>query len=131
LPGRILVVDDDPSILRLVSEYLTGRGWVVHTCETAVELEALITALRPDVVLCDLCLPDRDAVEFLLDRAACVADESIRQTPVVVMSAHELVESAVDIDMDIVAVVRKPLDLNNLRELIESVANRRQRAMKS
>ncbi len=81
MPGKILIVDDNPSILRVLSEYLTRQGWAVHTSETAVNLEALIAAHRPDVVLCDLCVPDRDAVEFLLDRAARDADKSIRQTP--------------------------------------------------
>ena len=131
MPGKILVVDDDPSILGLLSEYLSRQGWAVHTSETAVGLEALMAAHRPDVVLCDLCIPDRDAVEFLLDRAAHDANESIRQTPVVIMSAHDLVDNAIDPDMNVAAVVRKPLDLDGLGKLIDSVANREQRAVTS
>lgn len=131
MPGKILIVDDDPSILRLLNEYFTRRGWVVHTSETAVGLEAKIVAFRPDLLLCDLCVPDRDAVEFLLDRATCDTDESIRLTPVVIMSAHEIVDSAIDTEMNVAAVVRKPLDLDGLGTLIEAEANRGQRVITS
>ncbi len=128
---KVLIVDDDPSILRLVGESLTRRGCVVCTSETVVGLETLIATHRPDVVLCDLCVPDRDAVEFLLDRAACDENEPIRKTPVVIMSAHDLVDSAIDADMNVAAVLRKPLDLDGLGELIESLANNGQRSVSS
>lgn len=129
LLGKILIVDDDASILRLVGEYLRRRGWIVHTSETTVGLEALIATHCPDVVLCDLCVPDRDAVEFLLDRVARDTDESIQQTPIVIMSAHDFVDDAIDTDMKVAAVVRKPFDLDTLGALIESVTGCGQRTV--
>ena len=131
LQGTILVVDDDPSILRLLNAHLVRQGWTTHTRESAVELEETILTLRPDVVLCDLCLPDRDAVEFLLARNARDSHDAVRATPIVIMSAYALVETAVDSDMDIAGVIRKPLDLDALDNLIEAAAERGQRAPSS
>jgi len=120
LQRMILIVDDDVSVLRLLDAHLTGLGWTVQVRESAVGLEETIRALRPDVLLCDLCMPDRDAVEFLLSRTAGGSCDVIRNTPVVIMSAHDLVESAVDSDMDVAGVIRKPLDFDKLTMLIES-----------
>src|SRR5205085_7515481 len=56
--GRILVVDDEPQILRAVKASLRGAGYDVETAETA---EAALTAAAlspPDAVILDLVLPD-------------------------------------------------------------------------
>ena len=68
MPGRVLIVDDDLSILALLRGYLTREGWDVRTTDTAVGLEALINELQPDLVLCDLCIRDRGPAEFLTAR---------------------------------------------------------------
>ena len=128
MPEKILLVDDDPSILHLLNGYFTQLGWSVQTSETAVKLEKMIDTFVPDVVLCDLCVPDRDAVGFLLDRVALGADNLVRQTPVVVMSAHDFVDDALDIDLEVAAVIRKPIDLSALGEQIESLVTGRQGA---
>ncbi len=121
MPGRVLIVDDDPSILALLPSYLTREGWKVHTVSTAVGPEALIVEFHPDIVLCDLCIPDRDAVEFLVARSSRPADDPVRRTPVVVMSAHDVIGDALDTDMDFVAIVRKPFCLRELSEALEAV----------
>jgi len=123
LQGTILIVDDDSSVLRLLGAHLSFHRWTVHTLETVVGLEAAIRTWRPDVVLCDLCLPDRDAIEFLVARSACGVGDPVCDTPIVMMSAQDLVQDAVDIDMDVAGVIRKPLDLSSINDLIESAIN--------
>ena len=56
--GRLLLVDDEPQILRALRTSLHGAGYQVDTAETA---EAALTALAlnpPDAVILDLVLPD-------------------------------------------------------------------------
>lgn len=60
---RVLVVEDDPSISRLVASYLEREGFIVDVAgdgETGVDLTR---SLRPDIVVLDLMLPGMDGIE--------------------------------------------------------------------
>src|SRR6185437_12053755 len=64
MKARILVVDDEPQILRFLRATLTGHGYGVST---AADAEAALIELRgrlPDLVLLDLGLPDLDGLEL-------------------------------------------------------------------
>jgi len=55
---RVLVVDDEPQILRALKTSLRGAGYDVDTAETAEQALALLAANPPDAVVLDLVLPD-------------------------------------------------------------------------
>ena len=61
--GRILVVDDEPQILRALETTLRGAGYEVDTAETAETALAHAAARPPDAVILDLVLPDRSGVD--------------------------------------------------------------------
>lgn len=56
--ARILIVDDDPAILRAVQRYLEANDFDVATLAAAAGLDAAIARHRPDALLLDLVLPD-------------------------------------------------------------------------
>jgi two-component system KDP operon response regulator KdpE len=56
--GRVLVVDDEPQILRALQMKLRGAGYVVETAETAAEAQMKAAMRPPDAVILDLLLPD-------------------------------------------------------------------------
>src|SRR5882672_9908712 len=56
-PHHILVVDDEPVNLTLLSKRLAHRGYEVSTAESADAALAIITANRPDLVLLDIFMP--------------------------------------------------------------------------
>jgi PAS domain S-box-containing protein len=62
-PYRILVVDDDPSLLRLTSQLLAWEGYKVSKAGTGMEGLRLATETRPDLVLLDVLLPDVSGIE--------------------------------------------------------------------
>ena len=64
-PPRILVVDDDRAIQRFLQTVLTGRGFTVHLAENAHPALTAAATIRPDLILLDLGLPDRDGIEVL------------------------------------------------------------------
>ena len=64
-PPRILVVDDDRAIQRFLRMVLSDRGFSVHVAENAHLALAAAAAIRPDLILLDLGLPDRDGIEVL------------------------------------------------------------------
>ncbi|HZS02705.1 MAG TPA: response regulator transcription factor [Chloroflexota bacterium] len=80
--ARILVVDDEPEILRALRTNLTAHGYEVLSATSGAEAQAAYAARRPDLILLDLGLPDMDGlalVERIRDHAA---------TPIVVLSAR-------------------------------------------
>lgn len=81
--ARILVVDDEPGILRAVQTNLSHHDFRVDTAGTGSDALTAYTRLRPDLVLLDLGLPDMDGLEVI---------RAIRErasTPIVVLSVRE------------------------------------------
>jgi len=62
---RVLVVDDDPQILRALRINLKARGYEVHTAPDGRHALSTASAYPPDVVILDLGLPDLDGVEVI------------------------------------------------------------------
>lgn len=60
--ARILVVDDDPAILRAVRRSLEAHSYNVRTLDSGGGVPELVSGFRPDVILLDLVLPDTDGV---------------------------------------------------------------------
>ena len=80
---RVLVVDDEPAILRAVRVNLTRHDFRVATAESAREALEQYSAQHPDLILLDLGLPDLDGFEVI---------RKVREratTPIIVLSARD------------------------------------------
>ena len=69
--GRVLVVDDDPSVRDVLAEYLGGHGYEVVQADRGTAMREAVEANLPDVVLLDLNLPGEDGLSlarFLRER---------------------------------------------------------------
>ena len=88
---RVLVVDDEPAILRAVSRALASRGYVVRQADTGQKALDMIASDPPEIVLLDLCLPDIDGVDV------CRQVRAWSSIPIIVLSAswddHRKVEA--------------------------------------
>ena len=121
----ILIVEDEPKMLRLLELNLTEEGYTTHTASNA---ETGLNTLRQekiDLVVTDLKLPGMDGLEFL--QAVKRTDARI---PVIVMTAYGTVETAVEAMKagasdyvlkpfsleEMKLIVRKELDVHSLRE---------------
>jgi two-component system KDP operon response regulator KdpE len=105
---RILVVDDEPAILRTVRANLAHHGFRVDTAATAQEALEHAQA-RPDLILLDLGLPDGDGLELI---------RSIREqstTPIIVLSARGAERDKVRaLDLGADDYLTKPFGLDEL-----------------
>ncbi len=81
---KILAVDDEPSIVRLVSAALTARGYEVVTAADGEEALAKVAEERPDLIVCDIMMPRMDGREVARRLAA---DPVTRKIPLIFLSA--------------------------------------------
>lgn len=80
---HILVIDDEPQILRALKTILGAKGFRVSTAGRGEEGLALATALEPDLIILDLSLPDIDGVEVTRQLRQWT------QIPVIILSVRD------------------------------------------
>jgi DNA-binding response OmpR family regulator len=116
---RVLMVEDDPAIGRLLSRSLTERGYVVTLAATGASGLALALQEQPEVVLLDLGLPDLSGLEVLQMLRA------VSPVPVIVVTAQDddrTVVMALDSGADDYLV--KPFGSDQLAARIRAVLRR-------
>ena len=69
-PVRVLVVDDEPDLAEVVTGALRYEGWEVRSAASARAAVSEARAFRPDAVVLDIMLPDRDGLSVLRDLRA-------------------------------------------------------------
>ena len=122
--GKILVVDDESDIRRLLQEILTEEGYEVEVAADAGQARAARQRQAPDLVLLDIWMPDTDGITLLREWSAEPADGC----PVVMMSGHGTVETAVEATrLGAYDFVEKPLSLAKLLRTVERALDARAR----
>ncbi len=112
---RLLVIDDEPSILHAFRRAFDDPHLELLTAETAASGEQIVREDRPDVVVLDLNLPDRSGLECF---------ERIRKIdsriPVIFITGHGTVESAIEATKHgAFDYLFKPLELSEIKTLVE------------
>lgn len=127
---RLLLVDDDPLIRRSLAEVLRRDGYEVVEAATGAEGLRVAEAAKPDLIVSDFNMPEKNGLEMLRDLRA----EGI-ETPVILLTGYGTVEQAVEamkngafdyvgkpvLDDEIKMVIRRALDDRTLREENESL----------
>ncbi|MDT4288513.1 sigma-54 dependent transcriptional regulator [Methylomonas sp. MO1] len=112
----ILVVDDEQDIRQLVSEILEDEGYDVAMAENATEAKALKNQRPPNLILLDIWMPDSDGITLLREWVS--EDDAL--CPVIMMSGHASVESAVEATrLGAYDFLEKPLSLAKLLLIVE------------
>jgi two-component system OmpR family response regulator len=116
---RILVVDDDVEIGKLLSRYLGGQGFEVVLAHDGAQLRASLAEGGIDLMLLDLGLPDEDGLSLL---------RRFRQDwsgPVIVISGRgDSIEKVIGLELGADDYVGKPFELRELLARIRSVLRR-------
>ncbi len=120
VPARLLVVDDEPTILELLSGSLRLAGFEVMTAASGTEAVRAAASGRPDLVLLDVMMPDGDGFEAL---------RRIRsgggEVPVIFLTARDEVPDRVaGFDEGADDYVTKPFSLDELLGRIRAVLRR-------
>jgi len=81
---RILAVDDEPNIVRLIQVNLERHGYTVETANNGAQALAKIKASRPDLLVSDVMMPEMDGFELL---ANIRRDPTLTDLPVIMLTA--------------------------------------------
>jgi diguanylate cyclase (GGDEF)-like protein len=118
--GRILIVEDDPSIRMLMRTVLEERGYEIFEAEDGPSALPAARDCSPDVILLDVGLPGMNGFGVL---ALLKADEVLNTTPVLMVTAWcepELITKALDRGAH--DYVRKPFDIGELSARVDAAA---------
>jgi two-component system KDP operon response regulator KdpE len=119
-PPKLLVIEDDPAIRRLLRVTLERAGHAVAEAGTAREALSLLSIEKPEVILLDLGLPDRDGLELvqLLKRGG--------EATLIVVSAREATsEKVAALDLGADDYLVKPFDTEELLARIRAALRHR------
>lgn len=106
---RILIVDDEPQLIRVLRTGLKSRGYDIRSAADGLAGLELFTDWRPDLVITDLAMPNVDGLEF------CRRLREISQVPIIVLSAkgeEKIKVEALDLGAD--DFVTKPFGIDEL-----------------
>lgn len=117
---RILIVDDEPQILRALRTALAGHGFDVETAQDGETALAMLAAHTPDALVLDLMMPGVDGLEILRDL------RTWSDVPIIVLSARGQERDKVTLlDMGADDYLTKPFGLDELLARIRAVLRRR------
>ena len=109
MPGRILVIDDEPNITRVLRGSLSAQGYDVRTANDPEEGLRTFKDWTPDLVITDLMMPGMSGVEV------CRAIRASSAIPVLVLSVREHERSKVEaLDAGADDYVTKPFGIQEL-----------------
>ena len=111
---RIVLVDDDPGLLRLITIRLRSEGFEVAACENAAQALTTVPRFLPDVLVTDLRMKDKDGILLLKELQG-----RYPALPVILLTAHGTIPDAVTATKSgAFAFLTKPVEKEQLLEQI-------------
>jgi DNA-binding response OmpR family regulator len=122
---RILVVDDEPHIVEVVSAYLVRDGHQVESTSDGDAVLGLVRANRPDLIVLDVMLPGRSGFDVLRRLRA----EGMDCAVIMLTARDELIDRVAGLEMGADDYLTKPFELRELVARVGAVLRRRSEAV--
>jgi len=120
--AKLLLVDDDVTLIKALEMYLTRSGYQVHTASNGVEGLRQLFTLRPDLVVLDVMMPELDGWE------TCRRIREMSTVPVIMLTARgQESDRVMGLRIGADDYVPKPFSLKELDARIEAILRRTQR----
>jgi two-component system response regulator PilR (NtrC family) len=111
---KILIIDDEKSILHLLSVVFKKEGWKVETCLSSLNAIEVINKKDFDLIVCDIKMPQISGMEILKH-----VKEKKQDVPVIMMTAYGSIKQAVDaLKIGAVDYVMKPFEIDELKIIV-------------
>ena len=120
--AKVLVVDDEPNVLRSLAQYLTIEDFTVETASNGMEALEKVESFHPELILLDVMMPGMDGFE-VLDKVK--ANPAHAQTPIIMLTAKD---QSADVlkgyQSGATSYLVKPFNLDELVETILAMVRR-------
>ncbi len=118
--NRILIIDDNPEICRLLRRVSEGMGYEAYILDNPLDFEPAYVGFEPNLIALDLQMPQMDGIEILRHLSALESKPAVMlmsgvQTRVI-QTAERL---ATSLGLNIVAAIRKPIDLEEFERHLQ------------
>jgi DNA-binding response OmpR family regulator len=113
---KILIVDDDPRITDLLSDFCADRGYEVLALNDSRQTLSTVQDWRPDLVTLDLEMPGKDGMEVLKDIRGCADTAAV---PIIIISV--VAREAALAKQPIQGVFDKPIKFHHLIKQIQEL----------
>ena len=117
--GRVLVVDDEPDLVRILQFGLQSAGYVVESASDGQEGLKKAREVKPDIILLDLMLPKLDGYKIC---RLLKFDERFKQIPIIILSARtQEGDQALALEMGANRFVTKPYNFSEILTHVEEL----------
>jgi two-component system, NtrC family, response regulator PilR len=121
---RILLVDDEASLLEFLAILFQGEGYDVQTAHSVDEARTALAGRSFDAVLCDILMPDGNGLDLLREIRA-----GEQGPPVIMMTAYTSTKSAIEaMKLGAADYVSKPFDVDELKIVVQKALEREELA---
>ncbi len=118
--ARLLVVDDEPSMLDMLTLLFADEGYAVETARSTEEARRVLAHGGLDLVLCDIMMPDGNGLDLLREIKTSNPD-----APVIMMTAYTSTKSAIDaMKLGAYDYISKPFDVDELKIIVQKALER-------
>ena len=120
---RVLIVEDEPKLSRVVSNYLEREGYLADLADTCAQAVQSLHSLKPDLVILDIMLPDGSGLDVLKKI------RSSGDTAVILLTARsEEVDKIVGLELGADDYVSKPFSVRELMARVKTIMRRSQKS---
>jgi DNA-binding response OmpR family regulator len=118
-PPRLIVVDDEPELRKILSDYLMRHGYDVRTAASGSDLDVCLAAEAGDLLVLDIAMPHEDGLSIA---RRIRAQSSI---PILMLTAAaDIIDRVVGLEMGADDYLTKPFDMRELRARIRALLRR-------
>jgi DNA-binding response OmpR family regulator len=116
---KVLVVDDDPVVIRLVKELLKTAGFAVETAKDGIDAMIMVQNNKPDLIILDIMMPELNGYDVL---KTLKFKEEYKKIPIILLTAREQELDKRISQMMGIDYLQKPLDretfLNKVQQAV-------------
>jgi two-component system response regulator BaeR len=117
--GSILVVEDEPKLASVLSDYLRASGFEPSCLENGAEVVPFVKERKPDLVLLDLMLPGRDGLEV------CKDIRTFSRVPIIIITARiEEIDRLLGLELGADDYICKPFSPREVIARVRAVLRR-------
>jgi two-component system, OmpR family, KDP operon response regulator KdpE len=118
-PAKILIVDDEPQITRVLRTALSTQGYTLHIAANGVEGMAAVHEWKPDLVITDISMPQMNGIEL------CREIRAVSEIPILVLSVRSHDQSKIEaLDAGADDYVTKPFSIQELQARVRAQLRR-------